>query len=137
MGSCGFKPRSLTYRISIPVTLTGGIRDTGVFQYLNDQRMTVQSVVGADGPKSNTTRVVLAGQIITQTGIEVTIDVEDVAFAMLASLDDGLVRGKRFADAKARGAVPIPADDERAIPDGGATPFRLLNSIHLDGAFAP
>ncbi len=137
MGSCRRNWRPLTYRISITVTLTGGVGDSGVFQYFDDQRMPMQSVVWADGPKPYPARVVLPSQIITQTRVEVPIDVEDVAFAMLARLDDGLVGGKRLANAKARGAVPIPADYERAIPDGCATPFRLLNSIHLDRAFAP
>ena len=119
------------------MTLTGGIGDTGVFQYLDDQRMSVQTVIRAHGPQPHPARVVLPGQIVTQTRVEVPVDLEDVALAMLAGLDDCLVGGQRLADAEASGAVAVPADNERAVPDGCATPLRLLDSVHLDGAFSP
>jgi hypothetical protein len=83
-------------RILITVTLTGGVGDSRVFQYLDNQGMPMQIVIRAHGPQTHPAQVVLPGQIVTQTKFDVPVDVEDVALAMLASLDDGLVGGHRF-----------------------------------------
>ncbi len=71
----------------------------------------MQTVIRAHSPQTHPAQVVLPGQIVTQTQVEVLVDIEDIALAMLAGLDNGLVGGQCLANAKAGCAVSIPADD--------------------------
>jgi hypothetical protein len=50
-------------------------------------------------------------QVVTQSSVEVSVDIKDIAFAMLACLDDGLVGREGLAYAKACGSVAVTSDD--------------------------
>ncbi len=124
-------------QILITATLTGGAGDSSIFQYIDNQGMPMQTVIRAHIPQTHPARVVHPGQIITQTRVDVPVNVEDIALAMLAGLEYGLVRGQRLADARASGTVAVPTNDQCMITDGGVAPLRLLNMVHLDCAFSP
>ncbi|KAL7552299.1 hypothetical protein ACHAWF_015532 [Thalassiosira exigua] len=124
-------------RISIPVTLCRRVGDPGVLEDLADEGMAVQAVVRGHGAEVDLARVVLPREVEAQPLVEVPIDVEDVALAVLARLLDGLVGGVGLGHPEPRGAVAVPPDDEGAIPDRRPAPLDLLDPIDLDGALRP
>lgn len=124
-------------RVAIAVALGRGVRDAGVLQDLAHERVAHEPVVRLHRPQLDLARVVPPGQIVAQSRIEVPIDVEDVALAVLAGLFDGVVGAEGLADAEAGGAGAVPADDEGAVADGRAAPLDLLDAIDLDGALSP
>mmetsp|Transcript_16840 Transcript_16840/g.30491 ORF Transcript_16840/g.30491 Transcript_16840/m.30491 type:complete len:217 (-) Transcript_16840:558-1208(-) len=124
-------------RISVPVTLARRVRNASVLQNFTNQGMAVQAVVRADSPDPYPARIVFSGQVVREARAEVSVDVEDVAFAVFARLDDGFVGRQGLADSKAGGTVAVSANDEGTVPDRGATSLHFLDSVYFDCAFSP
>ena len=97
----------------------------------------MQPIIRTYCPESNPARVVFPRQIVTQARIEVSIDIKYISFAMLTSLDDGLVGRQGLANPKASSSVTITTDDQRTIANGRATPLDLLDSIYFDCTVSP
>jgi hypothetical protein len=99
--------------------------------------MAMQSIIRPHGSQLHLTRVVLPSQIVTQSRVEVSIDVKHIALAVLAGFDDGFVGREGFAYSKAGSSVTIPSNDECTIANGGTPSFHLLDSVNFDGTFSP
>lgn len=113
------------------------IRNAGVHQNLTNQGMAMQPGIRPNSPQVHPARVVPTSQVIAQTRVEISIYVKHIAFAMLASFDDGLVGRESFAYSKAGGAIAVSSDDECPVANGRSSAFNFLNSVYFDGTFSP
>ena len=114
-----------------------GVADARELQNFANQRVAVKAVVGSHGAYLNLAGVMPPGEVVRDARIEVAVDVEDVALAVLPGLDDGLVGGQGLANAEAGGAVAVPPDDQCPVADSCSCPFNLLYTIYLDCTLAP
>lgn len=71
----------------------------------------MQAIVWTDSSQGHSARVMPPSQIVTQSSIQVSVDIKDVAFTMLACFDDGFIGREGFAYSKARGSIAVSSDD--------------------------
>ena len=99
--------------------------------------MTVKTKVRVHRAKNDLARVVTARQVAGETGSLVTLDKENIALALATGQDQGFGRRVGLGDSKAGASIRIPSHNESSVPNHGASPLNLLDTIHSDNHFAP